>query len=62
MERFYYKSKDGTGFVYDGASSLYYPVFKVDTEMLEVYYVHPQNGMGSVSLSDYTITDIVTTI
>ena len=50
------------GFVYDGASSLYYPVFKVDTETLEVFYVHPQNGMGSVTLSDYTITDTVTTI
>lgn len=51
-----------SGFVYDGASSLYYPVFKVDTELLEVYYIHPQNGMGSVILSDYTITDTVTTI
>lgn len=51
-----------SGFVYDGASSLYYPVIKVDTEMLEVYYIHPQNGMGSVTLSDYTITDTVTTI
>lgn len=51
-----------SGFVYDGASSLYYPVFKVDTEMLEVYYVHPQNGFASVTLSDYTITDTVTTI
>lgn len=51
-----------SGFVYDGASSSYYPVFKVDTEMLEVYYVHPQNGLGSVILSDYTITDTVTTI
>lgn len=51
-----------SGLVYDGASSLYYPVFKVDTEMLEVYYVHPQNGVGSVTLSDYTITDTVTTI
>lgn len=51
-----------SGFVYDGASSLYYPVLKVDTEMLEVYYTHPQNGLGSVTLSDYTITDTVTTI
>lgn len=51
-----------SGFVYDGASSLYYPVFKVDTETLEVYFVHPQNGLASVSLSDYTITDTVTTI
>ena len=51
-----------SGFVYDGASSLYYPVFKVDTETLEVYFVHPQNGLGSVTLSDYTITDTVTTI
>lgn len=51
-----------SGFVYDGASSLYCPVFKVDTEMLEVYYVHPQNGLCSVTLSDYTITDTVTTI
>lgn len=50
------------GFVYDGASSLYYPVFKVDTETLEVYFVHPQNGLSSVTLSDYTITDTVTTI
>lgn len=55
-------TKNVSGFVYDGASSLYYPVFKVDTEMLEVYYVHPQNGLGSVILSDYTITDTVTTI
>lgn len=51
-----------SGFVYDGASSLYYPVFKVDTELLEVYYIHPQNGIGSVTLSDYTITDTITTI
>lgn len=51
-----------SGFVYDGASSSYYPVFKVDTEMLEVYFVHTQNGFGSVTLSDYTITDTVTTI
>lgn len=51
-----------SGFVYDGASSLYYPVFKVDTEMLEAYYVHPQYGIASVALSDYTITDTVTTI
>lgn len=51
-----------SGFVYDGASSLYYPVFKVDTETLEVYFVHPQNGLSSVTLSDYTITDTVTTI
>ena len=51
-----------SGFVYDGTSSLYYPVFKVDTEMLEVYYVHQENGLASVELSDYTITDTVTTI
>ena len=51
-----------SGLVYDGASSLYYPVFKVDTETLEVFYVHPQNGLGSVTLSDYTLTDTVTTI
>lgn len=51
-----------SGFVYDGASSLYYPVFKVDTELLEVFFVHSRNGLGSVSLSDYTITDTVTTI
>ncbi len=51
-----------SGFVYDGASSLYYPAIKVNTEMLEVYYVHPQNGLCSVTLSDYTITDTVTTI
>lgn len=51
-----------SGYIYDGASSLYYPVFKVDTEMLEVYYVHQQNGLASVALSDYTITDTVTTI
>lgn len=57
-----YATENVSGFVYDGASSLYYPVFKVDTEMLEVYYVHQQNGLGSVTLSDYTITDTVTTI
>jgi hypothetical protein len=57
-----YATENVSGFVYDGASSLYYPVFKVDTEMLEVYYIHPQNGLGSVTLSDYTITDTVTTI
>ena len=51
-----------SGFVYDGANSLYYPVFKVDTEMLEVYYVHRQNGLISVKLSDFMITDTVTTI
>ena len=51
-----------SGFVYDGASSLYCPVFKVDTETLEVYFVHTQNGLSSVTLSDYTITDTVTTI
>lgn len=51
-----------SGLVYDGASSLYYPAIKVNTEMLEVYYVHSQNGLGSVTLSDYTITDTVTTI
>lgn len=51
-----------SGFVYDGPSSLYYPVFQVDTEMLEVFYVHTQYGLVSVSLSDYTITDTVTTI
>ncbi len=51
-----------SGFIYDGASSLYYPVFKVDTEILEVYYVHQQNGLASVTLSDYTITDTVTAI
>lgn len=51
-----------SGFVYDGVSSLYYPAFKVDTTLLEVYYVHPQNGLGSEILSDYTITDTVTTI
>lgn len=51
-----------SGFVYDGASSLFYPVFKVDTETLEVYYVHQQQGLASVTLSDYIITDTVTTI
>lgn len=58
-----------SGIVYDGASSLYYPIFKVDTETvdteaLEVYFVHPQNGFGSVTLyeSDYAITDTVTCI
>lgn len=51
-----------SGFVYDGASSLYYPVIKVDTETLEVYYVHSQNGLVSVTLSDYTLSDTVTTI
>ena len=51
-----------SGFVYDGAGSLYYPVFKVDTETLEVYFVHTQNGLSSVTLSDYTITDTVTNI
>lgn len=57
-----YATENVSGFVYDGASSLYYPVFKVDTEMLEVYYVHQENGLASVELSDYTITDTVTTI
>lgn len=51
-----------SGLVYDGASSSYYPVFKVDTETLEVYFVHPEQGLGSVALTDYTITDTVTTI
>jgi hypothetical protein len=51
-----------SGFVYDGASSLYYPVIEVNTETLEVFYVHIQTGLASVSLSDYTITDTVTTI
>lgn len=54
-----------SGFVYEGASSSYYPVIKVDTEMtemLEVYFVHQQNGLGSITLSDYTITDTITTI
>ena len=51
-----------SGFVYDSANDLYYPVFKVDTETLEVYYVHPQNGLASVTLSDYRITDTVTFI
>ena len=51
-----------SGCVWDDASSSYYPVIKVDTEMLEVFYIHPQNGVGSVTLSDYTITDTVTTI
>lgn len=57
-----YATENVSGLVYDGASSSYYPVFKVDTEMLEVYFVHPQNGVSSVTLSDYTITDKVTTI
>lgn len=57
-----YATENVSGFVYDGASSLYYPVFKVDTEMLEVYYIHSQKGLCSVTLSDYTITDTVTTI
>lgn len=57
-----YATENVSGFVYDGASSLYYPATKVDTETLEVFYVHPQNGLGSVTLSDYTITDTVTTI
>lgn len=51
-----------SGYVYDGASSSYYPVINVNTETLEVFYVHTQNGLASVSLSDYTITDTVTTI
>lgn len=57
-----YATENVSGFVYDGPSSSYYPVFKVDTEMLEVYYVHPQNGLCPETLSDYTITDTVTTI
>lgn len=51
-----------SGLVYDGASSSYYPVVNVNTETLEVFYVHTQNGLVSVSLSDYTLTDTVTTI
>lgn len=51
-----------SGYVYDGASSSYYPVVNVNTETLEVFYVHTQNGLASVSLSDYTLTDTVTTI
>ena len=57
-----YATENVSGFVYDGASSLYYPVFKVDMETLEVYFVHQQNGLASVTLSDHTITDTVTTI
>lgn len=57
-----YATENVSGFVYDGASSSYYPVFKVNTETLEVYFVHTQNGLVSVTLSDYTITDTVTTI
>ena len=57
-----YATENVSGFVYDGASSLFYPVFQVDTEMLEVYYVHQERGLCTVSLSDCTITDTVTTI
>lgn len=57
-----YATENVSGLIYDGASSLFYPVIKINTETLEVFYVHPQNGLGSVSLSDYTITDTVTTI
>ena len=57
-----YATENVSGYIYDGASSLYYPVFKVDTTVLEVYYIHQQNGLGSITLSDYTITDTVTTI
>lgn len=57
-----YATENVSGFIFYGPSSSYYPVVKVDTEMLEVYFVHPQNGRGSVTLSDYTITDTVTTI
>lgn len=57
-----YATENVSGLIYEGASSLYYPVIKVDTETLEVFYVHTQNGLASESLSDYTITDTVTTI
>lgn len=57
-----YATENVSGYIYDGASSSYYPVCKVDTEMMEVYFIHPQNGLCSETLSDYTITDTVTTI
>lgn len=57
-----YATENVSGFIYDGASSKYYPVIKVDTETLEVFYVHTENGLASTTLSDYTITDTVTTI
>lgn len=57
-----YATENVSGLVYDGASSSYYPVINVNTETLEVFFVHTQNGLASVSLSDYTITDTVTTI
>ena len=57
-----YATENVSGYIYDGTSSLYYPVFKVDTEMLEVYYVHQEKGLCSETLSSYTIKDTVTTI
>ena len=57
-----YATENVSGLIYDGASSLFYPIIKINTETLEVFYVHTQNGLASESLSDYTITDTVTTI
>ena len=57
-----YATENVSGLIYEGASSLFYPVIKINTETLEVFYVHTQNGLVSESLSDYTITDTVTTI
>lgn len=51
-----------SGYRYESDGSSYWPVFKVDTGMLEAYFIHQQNGLYSVSLSEYTITDTVTTI
>ena len=51
-----------SGFIYDGPSSSYCPVFKVDTERMEVYYLYYEYGFSTVTLYGYTITDTVTTI
>lgn len=57
-----YVTEKVSGLVYDGASSSYYPVVTINMETLEVFYVHTRNGLLAMSLSDYTITDTVTTI
>lgn len=56
-----YAIENVSGFVYDHDRSSFCPVFKVDTEAMEVYYLHPK-GVGAVSLDEYSITVTVTAI
>lgn len=57
-----YATENVSGFVYDGATDLFCPTTKVNIETLEVFFVDTKNGINSMSLLDYMITDTVTCI